>query len=212
MKSVFKEYNFVFWMASVLVRTAMILFSRTKIINVRNVPSECGLLLVANHISHLDPPMIGATSRRMVYFLAKQELFKGFIVGWFMRNSGQVPVRRGQGKDAVEVAVNLLNNGKCICIFPEGTRSRTGEMMKPRTGIVVIASQVNVPILPVLIEGTFEMMPPKAQFPKFWSKVRITYGEPFYLTEDQKDISSGKEKMRETAEMIMSKIKALKKD
>lgn len=209
MRLVFREYNFVYWLAKTVVRTVFILFSRTRIVNERNVPSEGGLLLVCNHISHLDPPMVGSTCKRMVYFLAKRELFKGFIVGWFMRNSGQVPVHRGKGKDAVEAAVNLLNKGKCICIFPEGTRSRTGEMMRPHTGIVVIASQVNVPIVPMLVEGTFEMMPPKAKFPKLWSKVRITYGEPFYLTDEDKDLTS-KEKMRETADMIMSKIKALK--
>ncbi|MFH1514738.1 MAG: lysophospholipid acyltransferase family protein [bacterium] len=209
MRLVFREYNFVYWLAKTVVRTVFILFSRTQIVNERNVPSEGGLLLVCNHISHLDPPMVATTCRRMVYFLAKKELFMGFIVGWFMRNSGQVPVHRGKGKDAVDAAVDLLNKGRCICIFPEGTRSRTGEMMRPHTGIVVIASQVNVPIVPILVEGTFKMMPPKAKFPKLFSKMRITYGEPFYLTEEEKDLNS-KEKMRETADMIMSRIRTLK--
>lgn len=209
MKLWLREYNFIYWLGKTLTRLGLLLISRTEIRNERNVPRESGVLLVANHISHLDPAMVGTTCSRKVYFLAKRELFKGFIIGWFMRNSGQIAVHRGKGHVAVEAAVDILNKGRCICIFPEGTRSRTGEMQKARTGIVVIASQVHVPIVPILVEGTFEMFPPKAKFPKLFRKVRLTYGEPFYLTDEQKDTSS-KEKMRETAEMIMGKIKALK--
>ena len=73
----------------------------------------------------------------------------------------------------------------------------------------MIASHVNVPIVPILVEGTFEMFPPKTKFPKLFSKIRITYGESFYLNDEQKD-TSNKEKMRETADFIMGKITALK--
>ena len=84
-------------------------------------------------------------------------------------------------------------------------------MMTPRTGVVVIASKAGVPIVPILVEGTFRMMPPKSKFPKLFSRVRITFGEPFYLTEEEKDLSS-KENMKKTANMIMDKIKDLKEE
>lgn len=209
MKQWMKEYNFIYLLGKYACKLGVLIVSRVEIRSERNVPREGGVLLVANHMSHLDPPLVGSTCFRKVYFLAKKELFKGFIVGWFMRNSGQVEVERGKGYAAVDAAVEILKEGKCICIFPEGTRSRTGEMKKPHTGIVVIASHVNVPIVPILVEGTFDVYPPRAKFPKLFKKLRITYGKPFYLTDKQKDISS-KENMRETAEFIMSKIKELK--
>ena len=205
---IFREYNFVYWLGKTTVKLGFLLCSRLEVRNEKNVPRQGGVLLVANHISHLDPPLVGTTCARMVYFLAKKELFLNGLVGWFMNSSGQIKVDRGKGLEAVDVAVKTLKAGRCICIFPEGTRSRTGQMQQPHTGIVVIASKVNVPIVPILVEGTYQMMPPKAKFPKFFSRIRLTYGEPFYLTEEQKDLSS-KDKMRETAEAIMEKIREI---
>lgn len=208
MSILLREYNFVYWLGKMTVKLGFLLCSRLEVKNAKSVPREGGVLLVANHISHLDPPLVAITCARKVYFLAKKELFKNGLVGWFMNSSGQIKVDRGKGLEAVDVAVNTLKAGRCICIFPEGTRSRTGQMQQPHTGIVVIASKVNVPIVPILVEGTYKMMPPKAKFPKFFSRIRLTYGEPFYLTEEQKDLSS-KDKMRETAEAIMEKIREL---
>jgi 1-acyl-sn-glycerol-3-phosphate acyltransferase len=208
MSMLFREYNFVYWLGKIIVKLGFLLFSRLEVRNEKNVPRQGGVLLVANHISHLDPPVVGITCARKVYFLAKKELFKNGLIGWFMNSSGQIKVDRGKGLEAVEAAVNTLKAGKCICIFPEGTRSRTGQMQQPHTGIVVIASKINVPIVPILVEGTYQMLPPKAKFPKFFSRIRLTYGESFYLTEEQMDLSS-KDKMRETAEAIMEKIRVL---
>lgn len=202
----YKEYNLVYWLGKMTVKLGFVLSSRFEVRNEKNVPREGGVLLVANHISHLDPPLVAASCARKVYFLAKKELFKNGFIGWFMTASGQIKVDRGKGLAAVEVAVKTLNAGRCICIFPEGTRSRTGQMQQPHTGIVVIASKVNVPIVPILVEGTYQMMPPKTKFPKLFSRIKITYGEPFYLSEEQKDLSS-KDKMRETAGAIMDKIR-----
>jgi 1-acyl-sn-glycerol-3-phosphate acyltransferase len=203
-----REYNLVYWLGKMTVKLGFLLSSRLEVRNEKNVPREGGVLLVANHISHLDPPLVAATCARKVYFLSKKELFKNGFIGWFMNASGQIKVDRGKGIEAVEVAIKTLIAGRVICIFPEGTRSRTGEMQQPHTGIVVIASKVNVPIVPILVEGTYQMMPPKAKFPKLFSRIKMTYGEPFYLTEEQKDLSS-KDKMRETAGAIMEKIRQL---
>ena len=204
-----KEYNFLYWLSRSIVKLGFILGTRPTIIGLENVPKTGGVMLVPNHISHLDPPLVGTTCNRKVHFLAKTELFHGFL-GWYMTNIGQIQVNRGQGSEAVEVAIELLKKGLCVCIFPEGTRSRTGEMQKPHTGAVVIASKAGCPIVPILIEGTFEVMPPKSKFPRLFSKIRITYGKPFNLTAEEQDLSS-KERMRQTAEGIMERIKALGK-
>lgn len=202
-----REYNFMYWLSRSVIKLLFILFSRPTIVGLENVPKTGGILLVSNHESHLDPPLIGTTTPRKVHFLAKAELFGG-LLGWFMKNIGQIKVERGKGGGAVDIAVDLLKNGKCLAIFPEGTRSRTGEMQKPHTGVVVIASKAECPILPIHIDGTFEIMRPKTKFPKLFRKIRIVYGKPFNLTVDDL-VLGNKEHMRNTADSIMERIKAL---
>jgi len=202
-----REYNFLYWFSRSAVKLGFILFFRPTITGLENVPKTGGVILASNHISHLDPPLVGTTCSRKVHFLAKTELFRG-LFGWYMSNIGQVEVERGKGKEAVDVAVELLQKGLCICIFPEGTRSRTGEIQKPHTGVVVIAARSGCPIVPVLVEGAFEIMPPKSKFPRLFRKIKIKYGKPFYLSSEENDITS-KDRMRQTAEGIMERIKAL---
>ena len=202
-----REYNFPYWFSRTVVKLAFHTIARITIKGEMNVPDTGGVLLVSNHMSHLDPPLIGITCDHKVHFLAKDELFRG-LIGWFMCSTGQIRVERGKGGGAVEVAVESLNRGLCLCIFPEGTRSRTGEMQRPYTGVVVIAAKANCSVVPVLVEGTFEMMPPKTKFPRLFKKVRITYGKPFYLSDDERDLDN-KEIVRRTAERIMERIKAL---
>jgi 1-acyl-sn-glycerol-3-phosphate acyltransferase len=204
-----KEYNILYWFSRGVVRAGFLLFSKLNVFNERNVPRKGGVLLVSNHISYLDPPLVGITCSRKVHFMAKKELFHSSFLKWYMSLTGQISVNRGKGKEAVDIAVELLKQGRCICIFPEGTRSKTGEMLEPRTGVVVLASKANVPIVPVFITGTFDMFPPGTKFPKLFRQVYIIYGEPFHLTDDENDLTS-KDKMKQTANSIMDKVKDLK--
>jgi 1-acyl-sn-glycerol-3-phosphate acyltransferase len=142
-----------------------------------------------------------------LHFIAKVELWRGWFLDWYLTAIGTIPVERGSGgREAIDRAVELVKGGGCLGIFPEGTRSTTGELGRGRSGSIVIASQTRAPLLPVYIEGSYESLPTGAK------KVRrqpmsIYTGEPFELTDEQCDITDRK-RLRESADFLMRKIAA----
>jgi len=174
------------------------------------LPAHGGVIIAANHQSHLDPPLLGAALPRIVHNLAKEELFHKPFLKWFLPAIGQVPVaREGSGAGmALKTGVKILREGKVLGVFPEGTRSRTGERQKARTGVVVLAAMADVPILPAYIWGTREAFPPKSKMPIPFKPIGIRYGDPFLLTADEKNLKD-RDRMELTAERIMDRIFAL---
>ena len=127
---------------------------RLKIHNKHNIPKLKGNYIIAcNHQSYSDPPAIAAVIKGRFAFMAKQELFQGNkIFAWLIRALGAFPVVRG-AKDgaAVNIAVEKLRAGRTFVIFPEGTRSKDGEIGRAKSGVALIAAKAKVPILPVCI-------------------------------------------------------------
>ena len=115
------------------------------------------LIIIANHQSNFDPPLLSASIPRRVYFLAKSDLFMGHVITWFLSSYGAFPVNR-EGGDirAYRWVISQLRAGKPVVLFPEGTRSRNG-MMKAKPGIAQIALQSQASILPVGIVGTHRL-------------------------------------------------------
>lgn len=113
------------------------------------------ILLAPNHRSYLDPPLSGLGLRREVYFFAKKELFKNPIFAKLIDTLNAKPIRRtGVDKDAIRIAESLLNEKHAVVIFPEGTRCRKGDFLKPKKGIALIALRTNTDIIPITILGT----------------------------------------------------------
>ena len=173
-------------------------------------PATGPLVIVSNHCSYLDPPLISVAYRfRRVRFMAKVELWGGCFLRWYLTNIGTIPVERGSGgREAIDIAVDVVNTGGCLGMFPEGTRSKTGELGRGRSGAIVIAARTKAPLLPVYIEGSFESLPSGAKGVKFHPLVVYT-GEPFELTPEQCDLTD-RTTMHATAEMVMGKIAAAK--
>ncbi len=171
---------------------------RTKIIGAENLPKEGKVLIVSNHKSYLDPPLIAwALRKRIIFFMAKEELFKGFL-GILIKHWGNAfPVKRGQGdKKAILTALSLLKQDKALCIFPEGTRAKNTDFLPPKLGVGLIALKAKAPILPIYIEGTN----------KFPPNVKIVVGKPFKL-----ELEDKKENYMRAAKLIMEEIKKLKR-
>jgi 1-acyl-sn-glycerol-3-phosphate acyltransferase len=140
-----------------------------------NVPRRGPYILVANHLSWLDIPLIPAYLPGKVIYMAKEELFTGRI-GWLVRFLGAFPVKRGEGdRQALRAADELLKRGKVLVIFPEGTRSKTRTMAKAHSGMGMIALRAGVPVVPVAIWGSEYVLK------KFGAPVTISYGEPVTL-------------------------------
>ena len=168
-----------------LTRVAMRFLGPLRYRGLDNVPREGAFILVSNHISLLDPMIIGGTAGqltgRLVHFMAKEELRHWPVIGWLATQAGVYFVRRGEGDRAAQrLSLDLLARGEPIAVFPEGTRSRDGSLGEPRDGAALLAMRAGVPLLPVSITGSNRLFPKGARLPRR-SRVTVRVGEPFTL-------------------------------
>lgn len=145
----------------------------------KNVPGQGPVLIVANHQSNLDPPIIGSRVWRKLNYLAKQELFASKIFGWMIRSVDAIPLdQHGIGFQGVKETLKRLRNGEAVLIFPEGKRSLDGNMNPFRRGYINIAVKTGSTIVPAAIDGAWAMYPPKQKYPNFFKPhVRVEFGE-----------------------------------
>ncbi|MDO9535937.1 MAG: lysophospholipid acyltransferase family protein [Bacillota bacterium] len=130
------------------------LFYRSKYYGLENLPSQGPYIICSNHTSWFDPPVVTTIGpwRHRVSFMAKEELFKIFIIGFVIRRAGAFPVKRNTAdRKAIKHALDVLSNGGILGLFPEGTRIRAGELGEPQQGAAMIALKSNSPVLPVAI-------------------------------------------------------------
>ena len=148
---------------------------RMRITGQENVPVSGGFILASNHLSYYDPPLVGCTIRRPIYFLAKENLFRKHLISKILTSVNALPVKRGAfDRRAVQLCVDTIGRGNGLLVFPEGTRSKTGELMDPKAGIGLIASKAACPVVPAHIRGSNHMGR------CFWGKdkLRVTIGKP----------------------------------
>lgn len=181
-----------------------------RIEGVEHVPRSGAFLLVANHCSQLDPPLLGwATGYqvdRIVHFMAKDEMRRWPVIGWLADRAGVFFVRRGERDRAAQrLALDLLADGRPVGVFPEGTRSRDGRMRAARPGAALLAMRSGVPIVPVGIAGTNRLF--SGRLPRR-SKVTFRIGEPFTL-EHQPTGRLDREALTRGTERIVAEIAAL---
>ena len=145
----------IYTASNVVQRACLRLFADWKVTGTENVPPMGPLVIVCNHLSNLDPPLLGASLPRRIRFLAKRGLFTANpAAGWFLRSYGAFPLNRdGVDVPAYRWALNELATDGALVLFPEGTRSE-GAMAQAKTGVVNLALRFKAPILPVGITGT----------------------------------------------------------
>jgi 1-acyl-sn-glycerol-3-phosphate acyltransferase len=189
--------------------TFRVLF-RWEVYGADNVPSEGPVLLASNHISAADPPVVGTGIYRRCAFMAKEELFRFPVIGAFIRHIGAFPVRRGAGDlAALKRAIHILEQGKMLAIFPEGTRSETGELQRAEVGVGMIAYRTGAAVVPVYISGTNRVMP-KAGGLRL-AKVRVAYGKPLrFVYEGPPGTKPGRADYQEAADVVMREIARLR--
>lgn len=157
-----------------------------------NIPSEGAFLLCSNHRAMHDPFLIAAGCKRQLTFMAKEELFKKPVIGRIIKTLGAFPIRRGKGDAAAVMAtLKIMKKGEATLIFPEGTRLKKGERQPINSGIVRLAIQCGVPIVPAYV--TFNT---------------VTYGKPINYDEHRDGVHDG-DLMQSLADELMTVIYSL---
>ena len=153
------------------------LITRWRVTGVENVPLQGRLIVASNHVHILDPFILAVAVPRLIYFMGKVEVFQHPLTGWFTRRVQGIPVRRGEvDRRALRKAVATLKEEKVLGIFPEGTRSLTGQLQRGRDGMTLIALRADATILPVSISGSDQIVPFLRQLRR--AEVVIAIGEP----------------------------------
>jgi len=189
----------------------MVLF-RPKVKGLRHVPASGPVIIASNHLSFSDSIFMPLVVPRKVTFLAKSEYFtspgpKGLLKKLTFIALGQVPVDRSGGRRseaALITGLKVLAEGKCLGIYPEGTRSPDGRLYKGRTGIARLAIESGAPIIPVAMFNTEKIQPTGTVVPKVM-RVEMIFGEPMYFEGDSTDLQY----LRDVTDKIMSTIQAL---
>ena len=168
-----------------------------------HLPQTGPVLLCSNHVAKRDPVILGVSQRRQVFYMAKEELFQNWFIGGVLRGLGAFPVRRGTGgEDALQDAYDLLDENAVVGVFIEGTRSKTGELGRPKTGAALLAYRTKAPVVPVCITCEGKM-------PKAFKRTIVQFGPPISAKElDIPDETSMQ--LRRASRKIMAEIAGLR--
>lgn len=181
------------------------LFWWVKVENAELMPKEGGIVLCCNHISNMDPIFLGVALKRQIFFMAKQELFEKKLFAKFFTSLGAFAVKRGTGdKAALNTGIHIAEQGNVMGIFPEGTRSKDGKLLRAKAGTLLIASKADCPILIAAIKT-------KNQKVRIFRKVTVKFGKIMTPDELKVDISAPST-IRAAGERLMSEIGELLAD
>lgn len=193
-----EQKAWLYSLASTVMTPVLSLLYRVKFRNRNNIPKDGAYIIVSNHLSYLDPLLLGMGQRkRKLRFMAKSELFKNKLFAKLITSLGAFPVVRGDGanQEAITTGEDILRNGGVMTIFFEGKRSKTGEFLRPRSGAMLIAHATNTPIVPACITPEKKLMKP-------FRKTRISFADP--ITPQELGLVTGSPKeMRNASKKIM---------
>lgn len=195
----------LYWSGRFFFRLFYTLWCRIQVRGAENLPSEGGVIVASNHVSYLDPPFVGAFLSRKVHFMAKKELFAFPPIGALLRKVGSFSVDRDRAdRQAIKMALSILGGGGLVGIFPEGSRSKTGELQEGALGIAFLAAKAQVPVLPAAIRVLAGRPKICTWIPRL-RKMSLTYGVPI----PPPPAKSGKEALHAFTVLVMEEIEKL---
>lgn len=185
--------NWVWLAVQNLLRPFFLFWIRYRSRGFEHLPLDGGALLLVNHQSFLDPLFVGVALRRPVSFLARDNLFRVPFIGWVLRNTYVMPMRRSAAStESLREAIGRMEAGFLVGIFPEGTRGVDGVLSPLKPGILALIRRANVPVIPVGIAGAHQVMPRGAIIPRP-RRVRLVIGPPLPADELASLLLPGKE-------------------
>lgn len=196
--------SLVYRLAQISIRLAGWLLG-WKVIGRENVPAGPALI-ASNHLSNYDPPMLGSVLSMRVFYFAKVELFRNKAIGWFLRGVHAFPVKRGQAdRHAWKQSQDILKRGDQLIFFPEGTRSKDGEVQSGQPGMARLAFATGAPVVPAAICGSNRIK--DVLFRR--AKLRVGFAQPIYLS-DYESPEDDKARYDKLTDDVMAAIRRLK--
>ena len=169
-----------YWLSWILAGLWIRVCYRLKVTGRENIPAEGGVVLASNHASFLDPIMVGCAHRRRTTFIARGSLEKNPLYKFLKGGLGIVSIDREKSdKETLRLVTDLLREGRCCALFPEGTRTEDGALRPLKRGFSMFAKRAGVPVVPVWIEGTFAAWPRQRRLPRPFGRVEVRFGPPF---------------------------------
>lgn len=184
-------------------------YFRWRVFNPERVPRVGPAVLASNHLSFLDPFLIGAGLPRDINYLAREDLFRFPVFGWILRSWNAVPVdREGGGAAGLRAILERLLAGGAIILFPEGTRSHDGTLQRARSGIGLTVIKSEAPVVPVRVFGTFEAYGRHLRIPRP-RRVAVKYGEPMTFQSLRAEATTcSKPRLKEIYQQVADEIMA----
>lgn len=157
-------------------------FFALSVEGVEHVPANGPVILAPNHVSYLDPVVVGIAVRRRVHFMAKKELFRNRLFGWLLRHLQTYPVARERvDPSTLKRTLSLLAAGQVVLMFPEGTRGDGRTLGQAKVGIAMIAARARVPVVPVFHWGAEQILPRGARHVRR-GRLRVRFGPPLVFS------------------------------
>jgi 1-acyl-sn-glycerol-3-phosphate acyltransferase len=200
-------YNIFYNLAKVIARC----FFSLRVVHANRMIEEGPLILAVNHSSFFDPPLVGICSRRAVYYLARKNLLEWPFLGPLFPAMNVIPVERG-GNDmsALREVIKKINEGNGVVLFPEGTRTRDGNLQPGRAGIGLVIAKTLAPVLPLRIFGAYDAFPKGSRGLRL-TRITVVIGEPLRFTPEDVRPSS-RETYQRLSDRVMEAISALQID
>ncbi len=170
-----------------ILRPLVLILFHLRVKGAENLPKRGGCIIACNHISYLDPPLLGFAVGRELYYFAKEGLFKEVnkFFTWLIITYNAIPLRK-EGVDirAIKQVLHLLRRGEVLVLFPEGTRSKSGHLLPPKPGLGFVAWHAGVPVIPTYIRGANARI---GEILTGREKITITFGRPYDPRQSNKD-------------------------
>ena len=201
-----------YWTVWIIVRVFARVLFRLRVSGQDHIPKTGGVLIAANHASYLDIPILGCALPRQASFIGRMDLFSG-LVGSILRYLGWIPIRRERvDRKAFDEAIRRLKAGQIVVIYPEGSRSQDGGLQPGKPGVVMMAAAAGCPVVPALLEGTYDVLPPGAKWIRL-RPIRVAFGQPMDFSELEMQSEETKKFMyQQMSQDIMDRIVELRQE
>jgi 1-acyl-sn-glycerol-3-phosphate acyltransferase len=167
----------------VLARLVSVWFFSLRVAGRERWPADGGALICANHQSYFDPPLVGLTCGRRLTYLGRQTLFANWLLAPIIRFMDTIPIdREGGGLSGLKETLRRLKRGDMVLIFPEGTRTRDGELQPLKPGFCAVARRSHVPLVPVALDGAYDAWPRTSPLPR-GGRLAVVIGQPISAAE-----------------------------